>query len=51
MEAAGAARPHSGTTLRFLAKVTDVGYGERIDGGHVLEWVGKAGYACASEWS
>lgn len=45
------ARPHSATMLRFLAKATDVGYGERIDGGHVLEWVDKAGYACASEWS
>ncbi|MGH3561432.1 MAG: acyl-CoA thioesterase [Mycobacterium sp.] len=44
-------QPRSGTTLRFLAKATDVGYGERIDGGHVLEWVDKAGYACASEWS
>lgn len=41
----------SGTTLRFLAKATDIGYGGRIDGGHVLEWVDKAGYACASEWS
>ncbi|MBS9533306.1 acyl-CoA thioesterase [Mycobacterium sp. M1] len=39
------------TTLRFLAKATDIGYGARIDGGHVLEWVDKAGYACASEWS
>ena len=39
------------TTLRFLAKATDIGYGQRIDGGHVLEWVDKAGYACASEWS
>src|SRR5574337_334642 len=45
------ARPQSVTTLRFLAKATDVGYGERIDGGHVLEWVDKAGYACASQWS
>ncbi len=44
-------RPHAASTLRFLAKATDVGYGERIDGGHVLEWVDKAGYACASEWS
>lgn len=44
-------QPRSGTTLRFLAKATDVGYGERIDGGHVLEWVDKAGYACAAEWS
>ncbi|WP_297592981.1 hotdog domain-containing protein [Mycobacterium sp.] len=47
----GSARPRSRITLRFLAKATDVGYGERIDGGHVLEWVDKAGYACASEWS
>lgn len=41
----------STTTLRFLAKATDVGYGERIDGGHVLEWVDTAGYACAAQWS
>ncbi|MEB3050996.1 hotdog domain-containing protein [Mycolicibacter sp. MYC123] len=41
----------STTTLRFLAKATDVGYGDRIDGGHVLEWVDKAGYACAAQWS
>ena len=41
----------SATTLRFLSKATDVDYGERVDGGHVLEWVDKAGYACAAEWS
>ncbi|MEB3071737.1 acyl-CoA thioesterase [[Mycobacterium] vasticus] len=46
-----AMQPQSSTTLRFLAKATDVGYGERIDGGHVLEWVDKAGYACAAQWS
>ncbi|MEB3032408.1 acyl-CoA thioesterase [[Mycobacterium] nativiensis] len=46
-----AALPLSVTTLRFLAKATDVGYGQRIDGGHVLEWVDKAGYACAAQWS
>lgn len=46
-----AVQSRSSTTLRFLAKVTDVGYGERIDGGHVLAWVDKAGYACAAQWS
>lgn len=51
MTSEGAGRPQSSTTLRFLAKATDVGYGERIDGGHVLEWVDKAGYACAAQWS
>ncbi|BBX24433.1 acyl-CoA thioesterase [Mycolicibacter terrae] len=51
MTSEGAAQPRSSTTLRFLAKATDVGYGDRIDGGHVLEWVDKAGYACAAEWS
>ncbi|HEU0190483.1 MAG TPA: acyl-CoA thioesterase [Mycobacterium sp.] len=45
------AQKRSSTMLRFLAKATDVDYGDRIDGGHVLEWVDKAGYACASEWS
>ncbi|MBJ8341853.1 acyl-CoA thioesterase [Antrihabitans sp. YC3-6] len=41
----------SATVLRFLAKASDAGYGERIDGGRVLEWIDKAGYACATGWS
>ncbi|WP_338080107.1 acyl-CoA thioesterase [Antrihabitans stalactiti] len=41
----------SESTLRFLAKSSDAGYRQRIDGGRVLEWVDKAGYACASAWS
>lgn len=45
----GAVQRHSDTTLRFLAMATDVSYGERIAGGHVLAWVDNAGYACASE--
>ncbi|HEX7322865.1 MAG TPA: acyl-CoA thioesterase [Mycobacterium sp.] len=50
-EAGNSVKKRSSTILRFLAKATDVDYGDRIDGGHVLEWVDKAGYACASEWS
>lgn len=41
----------SETTLRFLAKSTDAGYRATVDGGRVLEWVDKAGYACAAAWS
>lgn len=44
-------QPPSAVTLRFLAKPSDADYDERIDGGRVLEWVDKAGYACASRWS
>lgn len=51
MTSEDAAPSHAVTTLRFLAKATDVDYGDRIDGGHVLEWVDKAGYACAAQWS
>ncbi|MEO8813651.1 MAG: acyl-CoA thioesterase [Mycobacterium sp.] len=43
--------PSATTVLRFLAQSTDVGYGGRVDGGRVLEWIDKAGYACAAEWS
>ena len=38
-------------TLRFLAAPTDVGYSGGVDGGRVLEWIDKAGYALAAAWS
>ena len=38
-------------TLRFLAAPTDVGYSGSVDGGRVLEWIDKAGYALAAAWS
>jgi 4-hydroxybenzoyl-CoA thioesterase len=38
-------------TLRFLAAPTDAGYSGNVGGGRVLEWIDKAGYACAVGWS
>jgi 4-hydroxybenzoyl-CoA thioesterase len=38
-------------TLRFLAAPTDGGYSGGVDGGRVLEWIDKAGYALAAAWS
>ncbi len=40
-------------TLRFLAAPTDVAFlgGTAVGGGRVLEWIDKAGYACAVGWS
>jgi acyl-CoA hydrolase len=40
------------TVLRFLAApdVADVG-GATVSAGHVLEWIDRAGYACAARWS
>jgi acyl-CoA hydrolase len=38
-------------TLRFLAAPTDAGYSGNVSGGSVLEWIDKAGYACAVGWS
>jgi acyl-CoA hydrolase len=38
-------------TLRFLAAPTDAGHAEGVGGGRVLEWIDKAAYACAANWS
>ncbi len=39
-------------TLRFLAAPTDAGAdGRTVQAGRVLEWIDKAGYACAVSWS
>jgi acyl-CoA hydrolase len=46
------ARSSGEVTLRFLAAPTDVAFlGGSIQGGKVLEWIDKAGYACAVGWS
>ena len=37
--------------LRFLAAPTDATFSGRVHGGKVLEWIDKAGYACATGWS
>jgi acyl-CoA hydrolase len=41
------ARRSSEITLRFLAAPTDAGYSGTVSGGRVLEWIDKAGNACA----
>jgi len=38
-------------TLRFLAAPTDAGYSGSVSGGRVLEWIDRAGFACAAGWS
>ena len=37
--------------LRFLAAPMDITYGGTVHGGRLLEWIDKAGYACAVGWS
>nr|WP_217995811.1 acyl-CoA thioesterase [Kribbia dieselivorans] len=39
------------TTLRFMAAPTDAGQGGTVSGGRILEWIDKAGFACAAGWS
>ena len=41
----------SGIVLRFLAAPMDITYGGTVHGGKLLEWIDKAGYACAARWS
>lgn len=43
--------PH--VTLRFMAAPTDVllAGAQGVSGGRVLEWIDKAAYACAAQWS
>jgi 4-hydroxybenzoyl-CoA thioesterase len=38
-------------TQRFLAAPTDAGHGGNVGAGRVMEWIDKAGYACAVGWS
>jgi 4-hydroxybenzoyl-CoA thioesterase len=43
--------PDPAVVLRFLAAPMDVTYGGTVHGGKLLEWIDKAGYACAAGWS
>lgn len=46
------APPSDQITLRFLAGPTDVAFlNGNVQGGKVLEWIDKAGFACAVGWS
>jgi acyl-CoA hydrolase len=38
-------------TLRFLAAPTDATFSGAVHAGKILEWIDKAGYACAVGWS
>jgi acyl-CoA hydrolase len=38
-------------TLRFLASPTEAGADGTVQAGHVLEWIDRAGFACAAGWS
>lgn len=38
-------------TLRFMAAPTDAGQGGTVSGGRLLEWIDRAGFACAAGWS
>lgn len=52
MDEVGAGSGSSGAiTLRFLAAPTDAGHNAGVGGGRVLEWIDKAAYACAANWS
>lgn len=39
------------STLRFLAPPAEAGPDGTIQAGHVLEWIDRAGFACAAGWS
>lgn len=45
--------PSPSVTLRFMAAPTDVlmAGASGVSGGRVLEWIDKAAYACATQWS
>ncbi|MCZ9310282.1 acyl-CoA thioesterase [Corynebacterium uberis] len=49
---AAPSRPHE-VTLRFMAAPTDIvlAGSHGVGGGRVLEWIDKAAYACATQWS
>jgi 4-hydroxybenzoyl-CoA thioesterase len=47
-----AGNERAGTVLRFLAPPNEVDVdGRTIKAGHVLEWIDRAGFACAAAWS
>lgn len=37
--------------IRFLVPPADRGVDGTVDGGTVMEWIDKAGYAAAGRWS
>lgn len=41
----------SSITLRFLVEPVHLGTGGRVQGGTVMQWLGEAGYACATRWA
>jgi acyl-CoA hydrolase len=41
----------SSVTLRFLVEPGHLGPGGRVQGGTVMQWIGEAGYACATRWA
>ena len=41
----------SSITLRFLVEPAQLGPGGRVHGGTVMQWLGEAGYACATRWA
>jgi len=41
----------SSISLRFLVESAHVGPGGRVHGGTVMQWMGEAGYACATRWA
>lgn len=45
------ATPDPEITLRFLAEPSEVNFGGKIHGGHVMKWIDHAGYTCAANWS
>jgi acyl-CoA hydrolase len=44
--------PREGRAVhRFLVKPADAGFLGAVDGGTLLEWIDKVGFACAARWS
>jgi acyl-CoA hydrolase len=44
--------PRAGRAVhRFLVKPADAGFLGAVDGGTLLEWIDKVGFACAARWS
>lgn len=53
MSLTSSSRKSPSITLRFMASPTDllIAGAQGIGGGRVLEWIDKAAYACAAQWS
>lgn len=50
-DVAGADRATGRSVHRFMVKPPDAGFLGAVDGGTLLEWVDKVGFACAARWS